>query len=319
MMLMTDFRRLFLSVIIALFLTFSTPRAHSLPLVITQITAGDFFKLGVDKMRRGNYPEAIDNFNQAIQLQKGFTVAYADRCLAYLQLQDYHQAIADCTQAINFAPNNFEAYLNRGLAHYRQGDYRVAIADYNQAIAFKPNDFRAHYNRGVALAGEENYSEAIVDYNRALTQITQITSFLLADIYNDRGLAHLVLQNHQAAMLDFNLAIRLNPNDDRAYFNRGCACGRNGDDFGAVVNFSEVIRLNPSNAVAYVNRGIARYRLGYHQGAMSSDKLLRIYADFKKASEYFEHQGKKVAYQKTLDLLKSLRQEIQLATEVAIL
>ncbi|NDJ23129.1 tetratricopeptide repeat protein [Nostoc sp. B(2019)] len=307
---MTDFWRLFLSVIIALFFIFSTPTAYSLPLVITQITAGNFFELGVDKMRRGDYPEAIKNFSQAIELQKGFAVAYGDRCLAYLQLQDYHQAIADCTQAINFAPNNFEAYLNRGLAHYRQRNYLAAIADYNQAIALKADDFRAYYNRGVALAGEGNYSEAIVDYNRALTQIPQRTSLLLADIYNDRGLAHLVLQNQQAAMLDFNLAIRLNANDDRAYFNRGCACGRNGDDFGAVDNFSEVIRLNPSNALAYVNRGIARYRLGYHQGAI---------ADLKKASEYFEHQGKRVAYEKTLDLLKSLRQEIQLATEIALL
>ncbi|MBD6616170.1 tetratricopeptide repeat protein [Komarekiella sp. 'clone 1'] len=305
---MTDLRRLFFSVIIALFLI-STPTAHSLPLVITQITAGNLFELGVDKMRRGDYLEAVKNFNQAIELQKDFTVAYSNRCLAYLQLQDYHQAIADCTQAINFAPNNFEAYLNRGLAHYRQSDYPAAIANYNRAIALKPDDFRAYYNRGVALAGEGNYSEAIVDYNQALTQIPQITSLLLADIYNDRGLAHLVLQNQQAAMLDFNLAIRLNANDDRAYFNRGCACGRNGDDFGAVDNFSEVIRLNPSNALAYVNRGIARYRLGYHQGAI---------ADLKKASEYFQHQGKRVAYQKTLDLLKSLRQEIQLATEIAL-
>ncbi|MBG1243178.1 tetratricopeptide repeat protein [Nostoc sp. NZL] len=62
-------------------------------------------------------------------------------------------------------------------------------------------------------------------------------------------------------MLDFNLAIRLNANDYRAYFNRACACGRNGDDFGAVRDFSKVIRLNPQ---AYVNRGVARYRLGYY-------------------------------------------------------
>ncbi|MEH1841077.1 MAG: hypothetical protein V7L20_20545 [Nostoc sp.] len=65
-------------------------------------------------MRRGNYQEAIENFNQTIELEKDFAVAYSDRTLAYLQLQDYHQAVTDCTQAINFAPDNFEAYLNRG-------------------------------------------------------------------------------------------------------------------------------------------------------------------------------------------------------------
>ncbi|MEH1807542.1 tetratricopeptide repeat protein [Nostoc sp.] len=315
---MSDFWRLFFSIIIALPLTFLTLPAYSSPILITQITAGDFLELGVDKMRRGDYQEAIENFNQVIALEKNLAVAYSDRCLAYLQLQDYHQAIADCTQAINFAPDNFEAYLNRGVAYYRQRDYSAAIVDHNRAVTLKPSDFRAYYNRGLARAGDGKDSEAILDFNLALTQIPRISSLLLADIYNDRGLAHFALQDIQAAMLDFNLAIRLNANDYRAYFNRACACGRNGDDFGAVRDFSQVIRLNPSNAQAYVNRGVAQYRLGYHLGAMSGDKLLRIYADLQKASEYYGQQGKKVAYEKTLDLLKNLRQQISSVTEVAL-
>ncbi|MEH2059970.1 MAG: tetratricopeptide repeat protein [Nostoc sp.] len=307
---MTNFWRLFLSVIIALPFICLTPSAHSSPISITQITSGDFLEFGVDKMRHGDYQEAIENFNQAIELKKDYAVAYSDRCLAYLQLQDYHQAIADCTQAINFAPDNFEAYLNRGVALYRQGDYGAAIVNHNRAIALKPSDFRAYYNRGLARAGDGKDFEAILDFDLALTQIPRMTSLLLADIYNDRGLAHFVLQDTQAAMLDFNLAIRLNANDYRAYFNRGCACGQNGDDFGAVRDFSQVIRLNPSNAQAYVNRGVARYRLGYHLGAI---------ADLQKASEYFENQGKRVASEKTVDLLKNLRQKISFATEIALL
>ncbi|MEA5505079.1 tetratricopeptide repeat protein [Halotia wernerae UHCC 0503] len=305
---MTDFRRLFLSVFIAFLLIFSTPSAYSLPLPITENTSSEFLNLGVDQMRRGNYNKAIENFNQAIQLQPDFTVAYSDRCLAYLQLQDYYQAVTDCTQAINLATENVEPYLNRGLAHYRQGNYLAAIANYNQAIALKPDDFRAYYNRGLACAGEGNYPEAIANYNLALTQIPQTTSLPLANIYNDRGLVRFELQDFAAAMLDFDLAIRLNPQDYRAYFNRACACGRNGDNFGAVRDFSQVIRLNTSNALAYVNRGVASYRLGYHQKAI---------ADLQTASEYFGHQGNRVAYKKTLDLLKSLRQQIQLATEIA--
>ncbi|MDZ8064139.1 MAG: tetratricopeptide repeat protein [Nostoc sp. DedQUE08] len=307
---MSNFWRLIFSIIIAFPLTFLTLPAHSSPILITQIIAGDFLELGVDKMRRGDYQEAIENFNQAIELKKDLAVAYSDRCLAYLQLQDYHQAIADCTQAINFAPDNFEAYLNRGVARYRQGDYPAAIVDHNRAVTLKPSDFRAYYNRALARAGDGKDSEAILDFNLALTQIPRISSLLLADIYNDRGLAHFVLQDIQAAMLDFNLAIRLNANDYRAYFNRACVCGRNGDDLGAVRDFSQVIRLNPSNGQAYVNRGVAQYRLGYHLGAIS---------DLQKASEYFENQGKRVAYEKTLDLLKNLRQQISSVTEIALL
>ncbi|YAF95471.1 MAG: tetratricopeptide repeat protein [Nodularia sp. CChRGM 3473] len=310
---MTYFWRLFLSVLIAFCLTFATSISQSLALDITQITANEYLKLGVKQMERSDYQEAIENFNQALQVQEDFAVADSDRCL---QLPDYHQASrlrrsftnADCTQAKNLVRKKFETYLLRGLAYYRQGDDPAAIADYNQAIALKPDDFRVYYNRGLAHAGQENYSQAIVDYNLALTQIPQTASVFLGDIYNDRGLAHLVLQDFPAAMLDFNLAIRFNPQGYRAYFNRGCASGTNGDNFGAVRDFSQVIKLDPSNAQAYVNRGMAQYRLGYHQGAI---------ADLKQASEYFGNQGKTVAYKKTLNLLKSLRQQLEFVTAIA--
>ncbi|HYW18812.1 MAG TPA: tetratricopeptide repeat protein [Nodularia sp. (in: cyanobacteria)] len=305
---MTYFWRLFLSLVLAFLLNCSTNSAYSLPIVKTQVTASDFLSLGLTNMQRGNYREAIENFNQALELESDLALAYSDRCQAHLQLHDYHQAVTDCNQAINLAPDNFETYLSRGLARYRQGDDPAAIADYNQAILLVPIDFRAYYNRGLARVGEGNYSEAIADYNLALTQVPPNTSSFLADIYNDRGLAHLLLQDGQAAMLDFNRAIRLNDQDFRAYFNLGCTNGKNGHNLAAISNFSQVIKLNPSNAPAYLNRGIAQYRLGYHQGAI---------ADLKKASEYFENQGKSIAHEQTLNLLQKLRQQLQLVTEIA--
>ncbi len=307
---MTYFWRLIISFMIVFVCAFLAPSANSSLLAETQITARDFFKLGVNEMHKDSYQKAIENFSLAIQMQSDFIVAYSNRCLAYLQIQDYHQAIADCTQALNLAPDNVEAYLNRGLAQYRKGNYLDALADYNQVIALKPDDFRAYYNRGIALAGDGNYSQAIIDYNQALTKIPPTNTLLLADIYNDRGLAYFKLQNMEAAMNDFHLAIHFNPDDDRAYFNRGCICGRSGDNFGAMRDFSQVIKLNPSNAQAYVNRGIANYNLGYYQRAIS---------DLQKASEYFGQQKQIIAYKRTLDLLKTVQQEISSAWEIASL
>ncbi len=260
-----------------------------------------FFKLGVEKMLYGNYQGAIAEFQQAIKQKKDFDAAYSNRCLAYINIQDYHNAIADCTQAINLLPKNVEAYLNRGIAEYRLGYYEAAIADDQQAIALKPSDFRAYYNRGIANASLKKYQQAVTDYNLALSQISQIDGSLLADIYNDRGLARLELADLQNAMLDFNLAIRLNGADYRAYFNRGCACARREDYAGAVDNFTKVIRLNPSDGSTYISRGIAFHRLGYEQAAI---------ADLLKAADYFGYQGEKIAYEKTLSLIKTVRRHI---------
>lgn len=305
---MNYFWRLFISAIVAFFLTISTDAVYASPISNSQITANKFLKLGAEKILHRNYHEAIEDLNQAIQLQSNFAQAYSDRCLAYLQLQDYHQAIADCTQALNFAPENPEAYLNRGLANYRQKDYAAAIADYHCAIALKPSEFRAYYNLALVHAAKGNYSQAIIDYNLALGQISQPTNILLADIYNDRGLARLELQDLEAAMVDFSKAIHLDAKDYRAYFNRGCACGRKGDNFGALRDFSQAIKLKPDSALAYVNRGVTRYHLGYYQGAI---------ADLQKASEFFGFQGEQLAYQKALFLLKTMQKQIPSIAEFA--
>ncbi|MDJ0735638.1 MAG: tetratricopeptide repeat protein [Nostocaceae cyanobacterium] len=283
--------------------------AHSLSTSSNQVTAKEIFQMGVKTMQQGNYSQAITYFTQVIQQQRNFAGAYSNRCLAHLQLQDYQNAVTDCTAAIDFFPGNPEAYLNRGIAHYRLLEYAEAIADDNQVIALQPRDFRAYYNRGIASAALGNYQQAISDYNLALTQIPQKSNYLLGDIYNDRGLAYFELKDLSAAMLNFDMAIRLNSNNYRAYYNRGCACARNGNYFGAASNFTEVIRLNPSDGNALMNRGIAYHRLGYEQAAI---------ADLQQAAEYFGVQGKRIAYERTLDLIKIVQREIPSHVEIAL-
>ena len=58
---------------------------------------------------------------------------------------------------------------------------------------------------------------------------------------------------------DYNEAIRLNPQYDFAYNNRGFARYRVGETDGAMADYNEAIRLNPQLAIAYVNRGNAHY------------------------------------------------------------
>ena len=264
------------------------------------------FHSGVELLQQGNYQQAVVKFTEAINIKEDYAAAYSNRCLANLQLGEYQNAIIDCNQAINKAPENIEAYINRGIAHYRQGNYTAAIEDNNQVLSRQPQDFRAYYNRGVATAALQNYRKAITDYQRALSLVSETPSYLRADIYNDLGLAQFHLNNYKSATRNFTLAISLNPQSERAYFNRGCTCGKSGDNIGAVKDFSNTVRLNPSNAQAYANRGIAYHNLGYEQAAIS---------DLQTAALYFDKTGEQTAYQKTLGLIKIVQRQIPIIEE----
>ena len=261
--------------------------------------ADNFFGLGIEYIQKGDYQGAIDNFLKVTKLKEDFAPAYSNLCLANLQIENYPTAIQDCTKAIALNPKNMEALLNRGLAHYREGDFEGAIADDNRAIEIKPYDFRAYYNRALATSGLGYYQIAIIDYNRALSQVPQTLSSSIAEIYNDRGLMNLELQNTSAALIDFSLAIRHNANNYKAYFNRGCVCSNNGYFHKAIEDFTNVVELQPDNANAYVNRGVAYYHLGDQQAAI---KNLQI------GAAYFAKQGQELAFEQTLDLINDFEE-----------
>ncbi len=58
---------------------------------------------------------------------------------------------------------------------------------------------------------------------------------------------------------DYDEAIKLNPNDAQAYFNRGDTYYEKGDYDSAISDFTEAIRLEPNLVVAQFNRGLAYY------------------------------------------------------------
>ena len=65
-----------------------------------------------------NYNEAINLFNEALQLNPNLADAYNTRGWTYFCLKQYERAIQDFNKAIELNPNFFEAYANRGYAYH---------------------------------------------------------------------------------------------------------------------------------------------------------------------------------------------------------
>lgn len=86
-----------------------------------------------------------------------------------------------------------------------------------------------------------------------------------------------LLGEHESAIQDYTEAVRINPKNTNAYYNRAVTHNCLGDYRSAVQDYSEFIRLVPENAGAYSNRGKAYYCLGeFRNAAQDYSEVIRL-------------------------------------------
>jgi Tfp pilus assembly protein PilF len=112
----------------------------------------------------GDNPQALANYNLAIEIDPSYAPAYINRGLIYFRQRDYSAAIDNYTYAIELGQYLVEAYNNRGLAYYSQGDDEAALADYNLAIEIGPSYAAAYINRGNVYYDQARYDDALTNY-----------------------------------------------------------------------------------------------------------------------------------------------------------
>lgn len=256
------------------------------------------FYQGINHLTQENYQQAIINFTQVINKnQKFVAAAYANRCLAHLQLDHNQAAKEDCTQSLKINSDNVEAYLNQGMADYRLGNLPQSLTAFQAVIQRNKDDYRAYYNQGLVYFDLKNYQAALDAYQKALNYSQQQTSAEKSSIYYDQGLAYLQLENFPKAIANFTQAMIFDQTNDKAYYYRGYAYHQLGDYQASIQDFNEVITLNSQLTVAYINRGLSKQKLGLLKAA---------FRDLSIAVQQFKQQNNQIAYQQTLKLIRQL-------------
>lgn len=144
---------------------FSNPRS---------VRATRYYNQGCEHLEQERYPQAIDAFNQAIDLKPDYGAAYNNRCLARLHRIKYDAALADCSQAIALLPQSPGAYNNRGIIYYHLEEYETAIADFTQAVEVWPTFAKGYYNRGLVYITQDDDERAIADLSQAIERTSTL-------------------------------------------------------------------------------------------------------------------------------------------------
>ncbi len=78
-------------------------------------SGGDYLDRGISRYLKGDFDQAVADFQQAIRLDPGCALAYLNRGIAWKAVGEYGRAIADFTEAIDLDPKLTVAFVNRGL------------------------------------------------------------------------------------------------------------------------------------------------------------------------------------------------------------
>lgn len=116
----------------------------------------------------GQFEEALENFNKAIELKPDYFEAYSNCGVLLSASGQFDKAIENFNQAIRLMPDHAVIYSNRGNALSESGQTEAALASYDKAVQLKPDYANAFYNRGNVQSSLGLFDEALESYNEAI-------------------------------------------------------------------------------------------------------------------------------------------------------
>jgi tetratricopeptide (TPR) repeat protein len=133
-----------------------------------QMRAAAYFARGRTFFDQKEYPQAIEQFTKALEVDPRDPLFHYQRGQAYVEKDDFTEALQDFTEAIRLDPKNALAYYQRGLTHRLLGQHDKAIDDYTRALKIDPRLALAYRNRSRAYAAKGDAEKARADYDRAI-------------------------------------------------------------------------------------------------------------------------------------------------------
>lgn len=170
---------------------------------------------------QGNYTTSMQLLDRALEIYPDYGPGEIDRGYVYSKMLEFNEAIIEYNKALalNQPRSNFLAYLYRGWAYYNKGNYSQSVQDYSKAIKIKPT----------------------------------------AEAYDLRALSNIDLKNFNAALKDADMALKIQPDYDMAYYHRGQALAELGKRSEAIYSYEKFISMSKNKseidaAMAELNR-----------------------------------------------------------------
>ncbi len=221
--------------------------------------------MGLIAYQQGRHDEAVEFFDQAIEVQPETAAYHLSLAMAYQQQDSHALAIQTLQEALRLNSELVEAWQVRAVSLSALGHIDQGIEDLKQAVSLRPDSPQLHIDLGRLLARQQRPSEAVVEFKQAVSLRPDLAEahFELAQVYrnlNDLPTAYRAVQNAidllpQHAGFHSLMAAIL---QDQGLLDDALDCSR------------KVIELMPDRAEPYYNLACLQRDQGHLDDAIAS-------------------------------------------------
>lgn len=231
----------------------------------SQLSHNAFCVRGETRRRLCQYESAIADFDDALNINPAFYIAWHNRGLALSNLEENETALDNFEKALSLGQNDSAVWHNCGHILKKLNRYEAALNHYDSALSLDPNYVGALLERGLVLGELKRHQDAILSYERLLEFQPDHCEAL-----SNRGAELNNLEQYELALESANRAIEIEPRASHAWYVKGYALDGLGFCSEAIDSCDKAIAIKQDNHFAWRCRGDALGKLGNHQKAIES-------------------------------------------------
>lgn len=191
----------------------------------------------------------------------GTATAFHNRGIGYEQKKQWPQAIEQFSEAIRRNPPNVLALIGRGYAYASSGKADLAIADYDAALRLQPSNVFALVRRAAANFNSGRHAAALRDYSE-VHRLAPANPSALSGIC----ITGAILGKLEQAMEACEQTLRLSPRNPQAIYSRAIIHLKAGRLDEAIAGFTDALSIEQYAPMLY-GRGVAKARKGDVEGS----------------------------------------------------
>jgi tetratricopeptide (TPR) repeat protein len=245
----------------------------------THFVAGSYNGLGNVYRTLGRHQEAIDAYQQAIDLDPDYASPWNGLGSVYHDMSRHEEALDAYQKAIDLDPSFAASWNNLGNVYRTLGRHQEAIDACQQAIDLDPDYASPWHGLGNVYADLGRHQEALDAYQQAIDLDPSFAYpwYGLGNVYRTLG-------RDQEALDAFRKATDLNPNVSSLWHGLGIEYTMQGQYEQALEAFSKAVELAPERGMLRSSLVGIQRRLGREAEAAEQEKIAGPLTD--KEDEY---------------------------------